>query len=400
MPNRWVLDINDNQGNNPWLAGEWRQSLVRLMDRIRYLVSGSNTTSNTVQVRNATAAASGTITVSASLAAGTVIDVNGVEFIAVNTNQQQSANEFDMSSGVANTIATNLAACINGSTNLAISGVVTAAAATNVVTVTAVMSGQASSSVVLRMKGVMANATITVSGGAAADTAVINGVTFTAVSSAPSTNQYLVGGSDAATAANLAAAINGTASALVNQHVVARASGASGNVVTVHAIYGSISGNCITLTASGHNTASSARLVNGTEASDNGAQASGQVTIASGSGTETITINGVAVTATWTSSDTATAATLATNINGSTNALIQGLVFATSAAGVVTITSRMGGPMGNAITLAASGTGCTVTSAWAGGAVPSTVQLATWDPSLGGAHATGGSDTVIGPWSL
>ena len=91
--------------------------------------------------------------------------------------------------------------------------------------------------------------------------------------------------------------------------------------------------------------------------------ASGTVTISSGSGSITATINGVGTSVTWGTSDTATATALAAAINGSANSLVQYHAKATSSAGVVTITALAPGQWGNAITLAASGTGATASGA-------------------------------------
>lgn len=90
-----------------------------------------------------------------------------------------------------------------------------------------------------------------------------------------------------------------------------------------------------------------------------GVKASGTVTIASGSGTVHIVINGVDFSRTWATDDTTTAAAFATAINASSNALVTGHVTATSALGVVTITAVEKGKAGNAITTSASGTGMT-----------------------------------------
>lgn len=100
-----------------------------------------------------------------------------------------------------------------------------------------------------------------------------------------------------------------------------------------------------------------------TIAGTSAAYASGTVTISSGTGSITATINGVAIAVTWGTSDTATATALAAAINASTNALVKGLVTATSAAGVVTVKAFQPGKLGNAITLAASGTGATASGA-------------------------------------
>lgn len=93
--------------------------------------------------------------------------------------------------------------------------------------------------------------------------------------------------------------------------------------------------------------------------------AAGTVTLSSGSGTITATINGVAIAITWATDDTVSAALLAAAINASSNALVANLVTATSALGVVTITAIQSavGTSGNAITLAASGTGATASGA-------------------------------------
>lgn len=93
------------------------------------------------------------------------------------------------------------------------------------------------------------------------------------------------------------------------------------------------------------------------------ANASGTVTLSGASGTVGATINGVSITTTYATSDTVTAAALAAAINASTNALVQYLVAATSAAGVVTVRALQPGIGGNCITLAASGTGATASGA-------------------------------------
>lgn len=91
--------------------------------------------------------------------------------------------------------------------------------------------------------------------------------------------------------------------------------------------------------------------------------ASGTVTLSSSSGTVGATINGVSVTTAFDTSDTVTATALAAAINASTNALVQYLVTASSSAGVVTITATQKNRLGNAITLAATGTGATASGA-------------------------------------
>lgn len=92
-------------------------------------------------------------------------------------------------------------------------------------------------------------------------------------------------------------------------------------------------------------------------------EASGTLTLSSASGAVGGTINGVSVTVTASGGDTATATALAEAINASGNALVNEHVSATSAAGVVTLTAKTAGPGGNAVTLAASGTGVTASGA-------------------------------------
>lgn len=92
-------------------------------------------------------------------------------------------------------------------------------------------------------------------------------------------------------------------------------------------------------------------------------QATGTLTIESGTGSVGGSINGVAITVTWATSDTASATALAAAINASGSALVSQHVTATSDAGVVTLTAKAPGPVGNAVTLAASGTGVTASGA-------------------------------------
>lgn len=101
-----------------------------------------------------------------------------------------------------------------------------------------------------------ASGTVTLSSASGSITATINGVNVTVAYST----------SDAVTAGLLAAAINASSNALVKYLVAATA--ASG-VVTVYALQPGITGNCITLAASGTGaTASGARLTGGTGGSN------------------------------------------------------------------------------------------------------------------------------------
>lgn len=108
---------------------------------------------------------------------------------------------------------------------------------------------------------VFASGTFTLSSVVATDAISINGVTFTAVASGATGNQFNVGASDTETATNLAAAIVASATALVNEFVTATSAAA---VVTVTAKNGGVQGNSITIaSADATITASGARLTGG-----------------------------------------------------------------------------------------------------------------------------------------
>lgn len=119
---------------------------------------------------------------------------------------------------------------------------------------------------------VIASGTIIFSGvGQAADTILINGVTFTAVASGATGNQWNVAGTAALSAANLAAAINASATALVSGVVSASAPTAT---CTISALLAGQAGNAITI-AKGVDaltamTVSGARLTGGTTSTNSG----------------------------------------------------------------------------------------------------------------------------------
>lgn len=97
----------------------------------------------------------------------------------------------------------------------------------------------------------------------ATDAVSINGVTFTAVVSGATGNQFNVGIDDAATAANLATAINASVTALVSGYVSATS---LEEVVTVTSRFYGLSGNQTTIaSADGTIVASGSRLTGGAE---------------------------------------------------------------------------------------------------------------------------------------
>ena len=117
---------------------------------------------------------------------------------------------------------------------------------------------------------VQATGTITFTGiGAASDTVLINGVTFTARASGATGDEWNVGASATLSAAALAAAINASATALISGYVTA--ANVAG-VLTITAVRPGTQGNCMTIAegvdGSSHMAVSGARLTGGTEGTD------------------------------------------------------------------------------------------------------------------------------------
>lgn len=93
---------------------------------------------------------------------------------------------------------------------------------------------------------VQASQTVTLSGNLTAnDTLVINGVTFTAVASGATGNQFNIGGSAALTIVAAAACINASATALIPGYVTAAATSAT--VLTVTSVFYGLAGNTMTI---------------------------------------------------------------------------------------------------------------------------------------------------------
>lgn len=217
---------------------------------------------------------------------------------------------------------------------------------------------------------VAATGTYTLSGASGVLTATINGVACSTASQS---------GTDTACATALAAAINASTNALVTGLVTATS---AVGVVTVTAIAGKM-GNAVTTTATGTgNTAGQARLTGGTDGTAQVAAvaASGTFTVATGSGTLTAIINGQSIAITATGVDATDAAAMATAILVSEAVGVRGVVTATSALGVVTVTALRTGTgdiakTGNGITTTATGTGFTAgQAALTGGLNP----VSTW----------------------
>lgn len=112
------------------------------------------------------------------------------------------------------------------------------------------------------VNGVLASGTVTLSSSVATDTVTINGTVFTEVASGATGNQFNHGSTDTITAANLAAAINASATAIV-KNVVSATSAAA--VVTITSKEQGTIGNLGTLAISAHGSVSGANLTGGTD---------------------------------------------------------------------------------------------------------------------------------------
>ncbi len=124
------------------------------------------------------------------------------------------------------------------------------------------LTGSFNSNVTVVQGGVFATIGATFASVVATNTLVIGGVTITAVNSAPTSVQFLVGSTDTATAANAVSTIN--ALSTLNKVVFATSSGA---VVTITCLYPGTIGNLITTTAAGGTITVASTLAGGTDSS-------------------------------------------------------------------------------------------------------------------------------------
>jgi hypothetical protein len=226
------------------------------------------------------------------------------------------------------------------------------------------MGAKTLTSIAARDTAVAASATITLASFAAGTVILINGVPFTGKGSAATTGNDefdISGGTDTLDATALAAAINASTTAGISGVLSATSNAA---VVTVTSLVPGLAGNAITI-------------------ENLGVVATGTVTCSAVDDADTVSINGVTLTAKTTvadatvefavgATDTITGANLAAVINTTaTSALITKHVRALNRAGVVHLFAKYGGEPGNAITLASSdGTDLAVSGArLAGGTV-------------------------------
>ncbi len=314
--------------------------------------------------------ATGTLTL-ATCAVGATATINGVLFTAV-ASGQDGLTTFSQG-GTDTEDAVTLVTAINA--NPSLSGVVTATSAAGVVTVRAVDAGTGGNAITLVVTG---------SGLSRSAATLANGAAI-------ANNQFCFTGSDTQVGTDIVRAVGASSTALISSHVTARN---TAGVVTLTAVHPGLTGNMNTIATSNGTrlaiTGSVARLAGATLAAYEGTAASGTVTIASGSGNYTVTVNGQATgNVAWNTTDDQTATDVAAAINALTQTTLVAHVTASAAANVVTVTALHGGIQGNHITLSATGTGATASGArLTGGVVPTVVV---WADAVTG----GSSDTPI-----
>ncbi len=329
--------------------------------------------------------ATATITPNAAVA-GNTVTIGTTVFTAVAGVAVVGSQTFSIDTDDAAT-CTDLAAQINAFVPFA--GILTATASSTVVTMRFVTAGTAYDSYPLA---------------STATRLAKSGTTFTD-GLAVANNQWdtSLGSTDTQMATDIARCINASTTAAIKNNVYATSDAATVTIWSKH--LGSL-GNQISLATSDGSTlaitGSVSRLGGGTNASVDGAQATGTLTLTSWLHTETVTINGVVITAHTNTqandqvdisgSNDADALNLALAINNSTTAGLQDVI-ATASTNVVTVKARKGGPTGNNITLA-SGQASVVANVTrlATGAVNTTVVIA--NPTL--ATSTSGATNLSG----
>jgi subtilisin family serine protease len=239
-----------------------------------------------------------------------------------------------------------------------------------------------------------ASGTLTLASVVATDSAVVNGVTFTAVAANATSVQFDVGLDDTATAANLAGAINASANAAIAGILTASSSGA---VVTVTAVVPGTAGNSLTLVGGTHITASGATLAGGAGNATGWVKASGTVTFASFAAADTVTVNGAVFTGVGNSttpaagqfkigaSDAQCASLFAAAVNASADPLVAGIVSAKASGAVVTVSAVTPGTGGNSKTLAISAHG-SVSGATLAGGTGGPITIAVVDTGVQATH--------------
>jgi S-layer protein len=363
--------VSGASGSNEFVAGSDNDTATNLATAINASISEgvagvvtATPSTNTVVVTADAAGVAGnsitftktgdpiTVTGSGTLEGGLdacKLTINGVDFTAVAA--APGANEF-LITGTDDEDAIALATAINASISEGVAGVVTATPSTNTVVVTADASGVAGNSITFTKIGdpITVTGSGTLEGGLDACKLTINGVDFTAVSSAPGADEFLITGTDNEDAIALAAAINASTSEGVADVVTATP---STNTVVITAEVVGVVGNVIPFTKTGDPIT-----------------VTGSGTLEGGTDLCILTVAGVNFTAVSGApganefavgvDDDATAVNLAAAINASTSEGVADVVTASANLHVVTITADDYGTAGNSITLAETGDGITI----------------------------------------
>jgi hypothetical protein len=174
-----------------------------------------------------------------------------------------------------------------------------------------------------------ATGTITCSTALAGQTITVNGVEFTGTAGAVTLGEatFSIDTGNTETATSIAAQINGYASPLISGIVAAKSSSA---VVTLYAVTQGTAGNAITLASS-----------------DGGTLAVSGAVLANGAALTNNTFDFAATNA-------LTGDALAAAINASTTAAVKQVTATSDGAGIVTVTSKVGGIAGNGLTFVSS----------------------------------------------
>ena len=216
-----------------------------------YLASGLGTaavagTRNYTINTNAKVAVAGsnTYTISTNFASGDTVVFDGVTFTAVASGA--TGAQFNVGADYMIS-ATNLASTLN--TNSTINDNFTATANSNIVTIAERTAGNGDTPGTMTTTGTGVITAGTATTSTPADTVTINGVTFTAVASNATSNQFDVGGDTTATATNLVSALNAnstisglyTANSSTNIITLIEKVAGGGNTPTVATTTGTVS---------------------------------------------------------------------------------------------------------------------------------------------------------------
>lgn len=168
-------------------------------------------------------AGSRTYPITTNAVAGDTVTINGVTFTAVASGA--TGNQFNVGADATAT-AVNLTTSLNA--NATINALYTATSSTNTITLTEKTAGGGNTPSAATKTGTIVIGAGTVTTSKAADTVVINGITFTAVASGATGNQFNVGADTTITATNLTSVLN--ANTTINANYSATS---STNIITL-----------------------------------------------------------------------------------------------------------------------------------------------------------------------